>query len=171
MRIFVSYSRKDIDIAEHLYDYFIESDYYLFTDIRNIKVGDVWSKTIETNISTCDFFVVIITYSSLKSSQVEKEVIQAKNERKPIIPCIYKYIKPNEIKWDLDNFQGIKFEEKYDLARNFYRKIEEDKQNTITTPIHNNQFNVSFIRTYENQSYGFSMQFPSDWIIDENSNI
>ncbi len=32
-------------------------EHNIFTDINNIQVGDIWSNTIENNISTCDIFV------------------------------------------------------------------------------------------------------------------
>jgi len=35
---------------------------------------------------------------------------------------------------------------------------------------HNNLSNNPFIKPYENYNYGFSLQLPSEWIIDENPN-
>ena len=54
MKIFVSYSRRDSDLARHVYEYFKGSDYDVFKDVNNIELGDIWSDTIENNISKCD---------------------------------------------------------------------------------------------------------------------
>ena len=66
MKIFVSYSRKDAnDFAERIVE--IYGDEHVFTDVDDIQIGDPWSNIIEDNISSCDIFVVILTFASLKS--------------------------------------------------------------------------------------------------------
>ena len=81
MKIFVSYSRQDAgDFAKHIRSYLTSRkshNYDVFTDKDSIIVGKPWGPTIETNISNCDIFVVIITHASLESDYVEKEVLQA----------------------------------------------------------------------------------------------
>lgn len=127
MKIFVSYSRRDADLAQHVHEYFIDSEHDIFTDANNIQMGDIWSNIIEKNISNCDIFVVIVTHASLRSSEIEKEVLQAKKEKKIIIPCIHRDVSHDEIKWDLAKYQGIEFRE-YELARNLFSRIERSKQ-------------------------------------------
>ena len=124
MKIFVSYSRRDADFAQHIHEYFINSKHDIFTDLNNIQIGDVWSNTIEKNISNCNIFVIIVTHASLRSTEIEKEILQAKSENKTIIPCIHKDVRYEEVKWDLAKLQGIEFADKFDLARNLYSKID-----------------------------------------------
>jgi TIR domain len=125
VKIFVSYSRTDAgELAEQTQRRFNGSEEYeVFTDVKSIKVGEVWSNTIENNISNCDVFVVIVTYGALQSPHVENEVLQAQRERKRIIPCFHRSVIHSEIKWGLNNIQGVEFEDKYELARNLYSKI------------------------------------------------
>ena len=52
-------------------------NYEIFIDTDSIHVGDIWDITIETNISSCDILVVIITHASLESPHLEKEVLQS----------------------------------------------------------------------------------------------
>src|SRR5215204_845878 len=100
VKIFVSYSRSDAgDFAKKLQEVLPNYDHDVFTDVKKIKLGTVWSNVIETNISNCDIFVIIITRTALRSPHVEKEVSQAQRENKLIIPCIYTDVKYNEIKW------------------------------------------------------------------------
>ena len=128
MKIFVSYSRRDaVDFAEQISET-LEDEHDVFTDIDDIEAGDIWTNVIEDNISRCDVFIVILTFASLRSSEVEKEVLQAQKKNKKIIPCVDRGIDINQLKWDLGKFQGIEFSSKYELAREVYGKIQHHQQ-------------------------------------------
>ena len=122
MKIFVSYSRKDaVDFAERISKDLGEDEHDVFTDVVNIPPGSDWSNVIEKNISKCELFLVIITYWALKSSNVEREVLQTQRENKIVIPCVHRYVNTNQLKWNLSSFQGIEFRDQYDLAREMPR--------------------------------------------------
>jgi tetratricopeptide (TPR) repeat protein len=124
VKIFVSYSRRDAgDFADQIQRHLSSFKYDIFTDIKSIQAGEVWSNTIETNISDCDIFVVIVSHGALQSPHVENEVLQAQRQKKKIIPCFLRGINPNKIKWGLEKIQGVEFSDKYELARNLYSKI------------------------------------------------
>ena len=126
MKIFVSYSRNDAgDFAVQIYESLMD-EHDVFTDIHNIQLGDIWSNTIEKNISACDMFIIIVTHTALKSAEIEKEVLQAQRENKKIIPCFFRDIEKHEKKWGLENIQGIKFDDKFELSRNLYSKIHSE---------------------------------------------
>ena len=128
MKIFVSYSRKDAgDFANQIHMHLSSSKDDIFTDVDNIRAGEIWSNTITTNISNCDIFVVIVTYGALQSPHVEKEVLQAQKEKKIIIPCFHRTVIGSDIKWGLDEIQGVEFDDKYELARNIQSKISSNK--------------------------------------------
>jgi len=128
VKIFVSYSRRDArDFAEQISET-LEDEHDVFTDIDDIEAGDIWTNVIEDNISRCDVFIVILTFASLRSSEVEKEVLQAQKKNKKIIPCVDRGIDINQLKWDLGKFQGIEFSSKYELAREVYGKIQHHQQ-------------------------------------------
>jgi Tfp pilus assembly protein PilF len=132
VKIFVSYSRKDAgDFAEQIRTNLI-GIYDVFTDIDSISAGDVWSTTIETNISNCDIFVIIVTYQALRSQNVETEVLQAQRENKTIIPCLHKVVKRSEIKWGLNKIQGFEFDDKFELARNLSKILKNKKGSTFS---------------------------------------
>jgi hypothetical protein len=127
----VSYSRRDAgDFAEQIQRHLTTFKHTVFTDINSINVGDIWSDIIEDNITNCDIFVVIITHGSLASPHVEKEVLQAQGDKKRIIPCVHRNVTLRNVenansKWGLEKIQGIEFNDKYDLARDLYLKIEQ----------------------------------------------
>src|SRR6185436_5570661 len=97
----------------------------------DIEAGDIWTNTIDDNISRCDVFIVILTFAALRSSEIEKEVLQAEKKSKKIIPCVDRGIEINQLKWDLGKFQGIEFSSKYELAREVYRKIQHHQQKPL----------------------------------------
>ena len=101
MKIFVSYSRRDAgDFANQINRHLSCFKYDIFTDVDDIRGGDVWSKTIEENISNCDIFVVIVTNGSLHSPHVEREVLQAQREIKKTNPCFFRNINQNKLNLD-----------------------------------------------------------------------
>jgi hypothetical protein len=123
-KIFVSYSRRDAgDFANQINMHLSSFNYDIFTDVDDIKAGEVWSNTIEENISTCDIFVVIVTYGALQSPHVKSEVLQAQNEKKTIIPCFHKSVVDSDIKWKLNEIQGVEFDDRHELARNLHSKL------------------------------------------------
>ncbi len=56
--------------------------------------------------SNCDIFIVIVTFASLIRSKVEKETLQAQKEK--IIPCFYRSIRKDKIKWGSKKFKEFK---------------------------------------------------------------
>ena len=131
MKIFISYSRKDaVDFAKQVSTYLIgfkDLKFDVFVDNDSISAGDVWNTSIETNISNCDIFVVIVTYGALYSPNVGNEVLQAQREKKRIIPCFYSEVKQSDIKWGLNKIQGVQFYGEFELARNLFSKILKNK--------------------------------------------
>jgi hypothetical protein len=118
LKIFVSYSRKDAgDLATYLYKYLTEQGHGVFIDVDSIRSGQAWTNVIEENISTCDIFIVILTQGAISSSHIEREVLEAQRKNKRIIPCISESLDQNEIKFDLNRYHSIKFNNKSDLIR------------------------------------------------------
>ena len=116
-KIFVSYSSPDgSDFAEYFKEQFEKEEIQVIVDHAGIKPGEDWSKRLRKAIAESDIVVVIITRSALKSSEVEKEVFEARNQNKVIIPCLYGGITWNELKWDLNKLPGFEFYSKNSLV-------------------------------------------------------
>jgi hypothetical protein len=127
VKIFISYSRRDAgDFANQVDRHLSNFKYDIFTDVNDIRGGDVWNKTIEENISDSDIFVVILTHGALHSSYVEREVLQAQKEKKTIIPCFLRSVRRDKIKWGLEKIQGIEFDDRYELVRELYLRVNTD---------------------------------------------
>ena len=117
-KIFVSYSRADGgDFADHIQEHYEKDGHQVFVDFSDIKPGEDWSESIRNSIAESDIVVVIVTRSALKSSEVEKEVLEARKQNKIIIPCRYRGILWTDLKWDLNKLQGFDFDNKNSLIR------------------------------------------------------
>ena len=85
--IFVSYSREDISYARELIEYLRRERVTVWADDR-IDFGDRWWRTIVKHLRNCVGMVVIMTPASEESKWVEREVLFADEEGKPIFPLL-----------------------------------------------------------------------------------
>src|SRR5215203_1929125 len=96
VKIFVSYSRLDSDLGTAVYNY-LRDTHEVFIDTKKIAGGEEWEKVIETEISKCDRFILILTLSSINRAEVKKEIELAIDKKKKIIPCIHSSIEIKKI--------------------------------------------------------------------------
>jgi hypothetical protein len=87
--VFLSYSREDNTYVKKLLDYLRTQGLSVWADDR-IDYGDRWWKTIVTCIRNCVAVVVVMTPSSEESKWVEREILLADEEQKPIFPLLLK---------------------------------------------------------------------------------
>jgi hypothetical protein len=103
VRIFVSYSRSDGgDFADHISEHYQKEANDVFIDHEIILGGEEWSEKIKKSISDSDIVIVIVTRSALKSSEVEKEVLESIRQGKRVIPAKYKNVSWSDLKWGLE---------------------------------------------------------------------
>jgi tetratricopeptide (TPR) repeat protein len=138
VKIFISYSRIDAkETAKTIHSYLTEYGHHeVFIDTSNIPYGGDWNEVIQKEISNCDIFIIIITPSALYRSEVEKEVELAKSLKKKIIPCIAKdYVEEDEIKWELNRYQGFFYDRDSKLAMDLHMMIKRDTKIKKTSEI------------------------------------
>ena len=88
-KIFLSYSRKDIDFARKLAGDLEKAGYDVWWDITDLRGGDDWVRTIPAAIADSKYMIVVLTPNSIESEWVRKEYTQALNLRKKIIPIMH----------------------------------------------------------------------------------
>ncbi|MEA2822152.1 MAG: hypothetical protein QOJ86_4156 [Bradyrhizobium sp.] len=76
-RIFLSYSWKDKDVALMVRDRLQRLDFEVWMDIDAIQPGDRFSERIEEGLKAADYYVVLISESSIKSDWVKREISTA----------------------------------------------------------------------------------------------
>lgn len=89
-RIFISYAREDDFIAEFIYEHLRDDGYEPFMDKEKILAGDLFAKTILSELKRCDSIITVISPDSVKSEWCEFEVYYAHILNKVNIPIRFK---------------------------------------------------------------------------------
>lgn len=84
--IFLSYSRKDIDYVNRLYDWLVGKGFNVWQDVNQLDAGSKWPQEIRDAIDKCGAFILVMTPDSEKSDFVQNEILRAKEKKKEIIP-------------------------------------------------------------------------------------
>ena len=85
--VFISYSRHDKPYARRLVSGLRANGFEVWNDDR-IDFGDRWWRTIEDAIKGCAALVVVMTPRAEESEWVEREILLAQREGKPIFPLL-----------------------------------------------------------------------------------
>ena len=105
-RIFISYSRKDIDFARKLAGDLEKAGYDVWWDLTDLRGGDDWVNTIPAAISSSEYVIVVLTPDASESDWVRKEYTQALSLRKKIIPIL---LKPGTVPFALNTINFVNF--------------------------------------------------------------
>lgn len=85
-KIFISYSSKDVTIANQMVAYLEDNGCVCWIAPRNITSGQDYTDMINDAINDCDGLVMIMSDNSVKSQWVKKELSTAVSYNKTIIP-------------------------------------------------------------------------------------
>jgi len=94
-RVFVSYSRKNIDFAKRLIGRLQEREMDFWVDWEGIPPTVDWMKEIEKGIEEADTFLVIVSNEWIASNVCKEELEIAVRNGKRLIPVV-----PFDIVWD-----------------------------------------------------------------------
>lgn len=114
-KVFVSYSRKDIEFAKRLTAELQKSDLDFWIDWEGIPPTVDWWKEIEKGIEEADVFLFLISPDSAKSKICEQEIDTAVKNGKRIIPIVVREIKGDETPAQLSHLNWIFFRENDDF--------------------------------------------------------
>lgn len=105
-RIFISYSRKDEPFARSLAGELARTGIDVWMDIEDIEVGHKWSSAIQQGLDSSDLMLVILSPTSMESSNVEDEFTYFLDQKKPVIPLLHQ---PTKIHFQPGRVQYIDF--------------------------------------------------------------
>jgi len=105
-RVFISYSRKDIDFARKLAGDLEKAGFEVWWDISDLKGGDDWVQVIPTAIESSRYFIILLSPDSVLSQWVEKEYLHALKLRMKILPVM---IRPCTVPFALANINYLDF--------------------------------------------------------------
>jgi len=121
-KVFISYSRKDIDFARKLAGDLEKAGYDVWWDITDLRGGDDWVRTIPDAIASSKYMIVVLTPNSIESEWVRKEYTQALSLRKKIIPIM---LIPSSVPFALNTINFV----------NFANGEYEDNFNQLLSPL------------------------------------
>lgn len=117
-RIFISYSRKNIDFVKRLTDALGERDLDFWVDWEGIPPTVDWMKEIQKSIEEADTFLFVISPDSITSKVCRDELEIAVKNGKRLVPVVATEIKWDDVPSELSRLNYIFFRESddYDSA-------------------------------------------------------
>ena len=108
--VFISYSSKDVKIAEAIEKYLVENGFRIWRDKSNIRAD--WSREIANALSKSDIVLLIWSDNSSRSHWVKNEWLTARALGKPIKIVIISDLQNTPLPKPLANIESIVFENK-----------------------------------------------------------
>jgi len=110
-KVFISYSRKDIDFAKRLTAELQKSEFDFWIDWEGIPPTVDWWREIEKGIEEADAFLFLISPDSANSKFCRQEIDHAVKNGKRLLPLVIRDTKANKIHPKLTPFNWIFFRE------------------------------------------------------------
>ncbi|MFN8413905.1 MAG: TIR domain-containing protein [Anaerolineales bacterium] len=122
-KVFVSYSRKDIDFAKKLASELEKNSIDFWVDWEGIPPTVDWWKQIEKGIEEADIFLFLISPDSAKSKICAQEIDTAVKNGKRLIPLVVRDVKGEDAPQQLGHINWIFFRESDDFASAFNKLL------------------------------------------------
>ncbi|MBN2116359.1 MAG: TIR domain-containing protein [Anaerolineales bacterium] len=105
-KIFISYSRKDLDFVRKLAEDLETAGYDVWWDLTDLQGGDDWPRAIPAAIEASQRVIIVLSPNSAASDWVEKEYTYALSLRKKIIPLM---LVPSSVPFALNTIHFVDF--------------------------------------------------------------
>lgn len=116
-KIFISYSRRNKDFTQRLFDALVDRGYDPWVDWDDIPFSVDWWQEIRDAINQHDVVILVVSNESMKSRVVNKEITYAREINKRIIPLIIEKV-------DMRSVVAAIFDEPYEMdARDNWKYI------------------------------------------------
>lgn len=114
--VFISYSRKDIEVAERIRHILEGFRFNVWLDLVGIAAGEEWPKKLTEAIIECDVVLLLISQASVLSEYCLKEILFAKKKNKPIVALrLDSFSLPDKIEFMVGDIQQIQVPEDHNL--------------------------------------------------------
>lgn len=132
MKVFVSYSTKDIHIVEKLKK-IIEPEVEVYVATHDVQPGNVLWQKIETSIKKSNYVVAIMTKNGYRSEMVQQEIATAKAHKIPVVPIIEEGVDPKGV---LAGIEYLKLDKRHPDqalkdASTYLRKLKKQEDNKL----------------------------------------
>lgn len=122
--VFISYSRKDLDFVQKIYDAFCQQNREVWFDQHNIPLTADWRKEMYLGIEEANSFVFIISPDSVTSKPCTEEIEHAILHNKRLLPVMYRKTPSSTVHPAVRSLNFIPFQEGCDFDSAFNKLIE-----------------------------------------------
>lgn len=111
--IFISYSTKNLDFVQQLYQKLTSRGLSVWFDKQSIEGATQWRESIVNGIMNCKVFLLVLSPESAASDNVRKELDLAEHHKKKIFPLLWRDTNPlpPSFQYQLAGTQYISFKE------------------------------------------------------------
>lgn len=117
--VFLSHSARDQRFVSRIADVLGEHGVPVWYSATNILGAQQWHDEIGAALNRCDWFVVVLSPSSVKSRWVKREVLFALNDKRfedRIVPVLFKNCDFGRLSWTLQALQLVSFLDGFDAG-------------------------------------------------------
>jgi hypothetical protein len=139
--IFISYSRRDMDLVQKIIGALTINNLDTWVDWKSIPKGEDWEQEIYQGIEESSVLLYIVSPDSVRSEMCRKEVAHAAKNGKRIIPVIINDVEARELPSEISRLNPIYCRQNQD---DFSKAIEE-----INITIHTNYEWLKFHTTLQ----------------------
>ncbi len=122
-KVFVSYSRRDIEFTKRLTEELQKSELEFWVDWEGIPPTVDFMKQIETGIEESDVFLFLLSPDSAKSKVCGEEVAHAIKHSKRLIPLVVRDVNSEEVPPALSHLNWVFFREQDDFGTAFKKLL------------------------------------------------
>ncbi len=115
--VFLSHSSRNRTFVNKLADVLREHGIPVWYSETNIVGAQQWHDEIGNALDRCDWFVLVISPSAVKSEWVKRELVRALMEpsyQDRIVPIMYRPSDPDQLSWTLKGMQLVDFTGAFD---------------------------------------------------------
>jgi len=115
--VFLSHSNFDGEVASKIADILRRHGIPVWHGPTSIRGGDEWHDEIGDALERCDWFVILLSPNSMKSTWVKRELVYALKERryeKRIVPVLIRVFNYHRFSWTFHSYQHVDFTEDFE---------------------------------------------------------
>lgn len=129
--IFISYSSKDEEFSNKIYENSIQFGLNVFMAKHSISAGETWSNTILDHLRKSKVVIYITSKNSLESKSVQHELGGALFDKKIIIPLLID-IEPEELPSWIAEYQAVNINDIDKLNEKLAHLVTKSNNNKIS---------------------------------------
>ncbi len=137
--VFLSHSSHDRRFVTRLAKVFQAHDIAFWYSRRHIRGSQQWHDEIGAALERCDWFLVVLSPSSIRSMWVKRELLFALRQERfenRIVPLLYRPCDCERLSWVLSSYQEIAFHRRFhegcvDLLRLWGLEYQRETQGPL----------------------------------------